>query len=162
MSIVDLIIENEEFRRNCLNMVVSENEISPNVKKALSIQHSRYHADFYGGTGIFHKIYEQTLNLTKRIFRCTSAIISPLSGNLALLAVVLALTEPKDKIAILPLSPGGGYPINIEFLDRIRLHIPFDVERYNIDLTKALKIIKKEKPRLIFLGASSLPSISVL
>lgn len=154
MKIIDLVHQNEMFRTENLNMIVSENVLSPKVKQALAIQHSRYHADFYGGTQIFKQIYTQTQSLAKEIFRCKSAIISPLSGNMAVVAVILAFTKPKDKIAILPLSPAGGYPINIEYFDRIRVNIPFNYEEYNIDLARTLEVLSQEKPNLVFLGSS--------
>ena len=154
MKIIDLIYENEKFRTNNLNMIVSENVLSPKVKEALAIQHSRYHAPFYGGTQFFQQIYEKTQALVKKTFHCRSAIISPLSGNLAVVAVILALSKAKDKIAILPLSPAGGYPINIEFFNRIRVDIPFSHKEFNIDLQLMLEMLSKEKPRLVFLGSS--------
>ncbi|MFX0122016.1 MAG: aminotransferase class I/II-fold pyridoxal phosphate-dependent enzyme [Candidatus Hodarchaeota archaeon] len=154
MKIIDLVHQNEVFRTENLNMIVSENVLSPKVKQALAIQHSRYHADFYGGTKIFKQIYTQTQSLAKDIFRCKSAIISPLSGNMAVVAAILAFTNPKDKIAILPLSPAGGYPINIEYFNRIRVNIPFSQEEFNIDLPQALKMLSQEKPKLVFLGSS--------
>lgn len=154
---MDLILKNDKIRSECLNMVVSENALSPQVKKALSLQHSRYHVSFYGGSRIFQQIYDKTQNLVKEIFHCQSAFITPLSGNLSVVAVILSLTKLKDKIAILPLSPAGGYPIKIEFFDRIRVDIPFNMQEYNIDLDKTIEILKKEKPELVFLGSSMFP-----
>ncbi|MFX1284368.1 MAG: hypothetical protein ACFFB5_11970 [Promethearchaeota archaeon] len=154
MKIIDLVHQNEEFRKDTLNMIVSENVLSPQVKQALGIQHARYHADFYGGTQIFKQIYDQTQFLTKKVFQCSSTVISPLSGNLAVVAVILAFTKPKEKIAILPLSPAGGYPINIEFFGRKRVNIPFNPVEYNIDLAPTLEMLSKEKPKLVFLGSS--------
>ncbi len=153
MKIIDLVHQNEEFRKDNLNMIVSENILSPQVKQALSLQHSRYHASFYGGTEVFQKIYSQTQELANNIFQCSHSIISPLSGNMAVLAVILALTKPDDKIAILPLS-SGGYPINLEFFGRKRVDIPFSFEKYNIDSSPTLNILSREKPILVFLGSS--------
>ncbi|MFX1516097.1 MAG: hypothetical protein ACFFC6_07305 [Promethearchaeota archaeon] len=154
MKILDLINQNELFRTENLNMIVSENVLSRSVKQALAIQHSRYHADFYGGTQIFKQIYNHTQALAREIFHSETAFISPLSGNMAVVAVILAFTKPKDKIAILPLSPAGGYPINIEYFDRIRVNIPFSHDEFNIDLDRTLEIISQEKPKLVFLGSS--------
>lgn len=153
MEILNLVRQNEKFRTNCLNMVVSENVLSPRVKQALSLQHSRYHASFYGGTQIFQRIYSKTQELTKKIFECSHSFISPISGNMAVLAVILAVTKLEDKIAILPLS-SGGYPINFEFFGRKRVDIPFSLDQYNIDLSPALNILSREKPKLVFLGSS--------
>ena len=154
MKIIDLVHQNELFRTENLNMIVSENVLSSKVKEALAIQHSRYHADFYGGTQVFKEIYTQTQALVREVFNCKHVFLSPLSGNMAVVAVILAFTKPKEKIAILPLSPAGGYPINIEYFDRIRVNIPFNHDEFNIDLDRTLKILSQEKPKLVFLGSS--------
>ncbi|MFX0094677.1 MAG: hypothetical protein ACFFBD_23275 [Candidatus Hodarchaeota archaeon] len=154
MAIIDLIQQNEKFRSSCLNLIASENILSLNVKKALSLQHSRYHATFYAGTQFFQQIYAETERLAKEVFRCSSAFISPLSGNMSLLAIIYAFTNPHDKIAILPLQPGGGYPLNIEFFGRIKVDIPFNTEEFNIDLPRTLEMLVQEKPKLVILGAS--------
>ncbi|MFX1255434.1 MAG: hypothetical protein ACFFCZ_27780 [Promethearchaeota archaeon] len=153
MKILDLIEQNNDYRSSCLNMIVSENVLSPNVKKALSLQHSRYHAEIYGGTQLFRQIYTQTETLTKRIFRCKSAFISPLSGNMSLLAVILAFTQPRDKVAILPLA-SGGYPLNISYFGRRKVDIPFNNDEFNIDLAQTLEMLEREKPKMVCLGAS--------
>ncbi|MHA1213795.1 MAG: serine hydroxymethyltransferase [Candidatus Hodarchaeales archaeon] len=154
MKVTELVKEYDKLRTSSLNMIASENTLSENVKLALSIQHSRYHAEFYGGSSLFRDIYSETIDLAKKIFNCKSAFISPLSGNLAVLASLFAFSEPKDKVAILPLSPGGGYPINLEYFHRKRVNLSFDEDNFNIDLEKTLLTLKKEKPSLVFLGAS--------
>ncbi|MFX0065922.1 MAG: hypothetical protein ACFFC7_27440 [Candidatus Hermodarchaeota archaeon] len=153
MKIIDLIEQNNDYRSSCLNMIVSENILSSDVKKALSLQHSRYHAEIYGGTELFRQIYTQTEALTKRVFRCNSAFISPLSGNMSLLAVIHAFTQLRDKVAILPLA-SGGYPLNISFFGRKKVNIPFNTNEFNIDLTNTLEMLEREKPKLVCLGAS--------
>ncbi|MFX1504897.1 MAG: hypothetical protein ACFFDC_02175, partial [Promethearchaeota archaeon] len=67
MKIIDLVNQNELFRSKNLNMIVSENVLSHNVKQALALQHSRYHADFYGGTKVFKQIYTETQALVKEV-----------------------------------------------------------------------------------------------
>ncbi|MHA1969948.1 MAG: serine hydroxymethyltransferase [Candidatus Hodarchaeales archaeon] len=154
MKIIDLVRQNERNRKNSINMVVSENVLSERVKEALSIQHSRYHASFYGGTKVFQEIYNSTRDLAKEVFNCESVFLSPLSGNLAVIATLFAFSNPRDKIGILPLNPSGGYPINLEYFNRKRIDIPFDQRNFNIDLPKALEIFEKERPSLVFLGSS--------
>ena len=107
LAIFNLVQKHENTRSSSLNMIASENCLSPHVKYALSVENSRYHAKFYAGTDIFLDIYDQTINLAKDIFRCSSAHISPLSGNMALLAIIFTFSNPSDQIAILPLFPGA-------------------------------------------------------
>lgn len=80
MKIIELIHQNDELRKKCLNMIVSENVLNEKVKEAIPIQHSRYQANIYGGTEVFHQIYKKTQNLAKDILKCESALITPLSG----------------------------------------------------------------------------------
>jgi glycine hydroxymethyltransferase len=154
MKLMELIRKNDEVRSNCLNLIASENILSHQVKKALSVQHGRYHAGFYGGSSVFRKIYHRSQELASEIFRCQSALISPLSGNMAFIAVLLAHSRPEDKIATLPLDPAGGYPINLEFFGRKRIDIPWDPIEFNIDLSQTIDILEKEEPPLVFLGSS--------
>lgn len=154
MKVIELVRQNEKIRKNSINMVVSENVLSEKVKETLSTQHSRYHASFYGGTKVFQEIYHLTQDLAKEIFNCKSVILSPLSGNLAVIATLFAFSNPRDKIGILPLDPSGGYPINIEYFHRKRIDIPFDLRNFNIDLPKALERFERERPSLVFLGSS--------
>ena len=154
LDILNLVKQHENIRSSSLNMIASENCLSPSVKYALSVENSRYHAKFYAGTEVFLEIYEKTVNLAKDLFRCSSAHISPLSGNMALLAIIFAFSNPDDQIAILPLFPGGGYPLNLEFFNRKKIDIPYNIDYFNIDISKTKSMLRNSKPPLVILGAS--------
>ncbi len=154
LKIIDLVRENQKSRLNSLNMIASENVLSPNVKEALATLNARYHAEFYAGTEIFQTIYNETSELAKKVFKSNEALISPLSGNMAVIATLFAYSSPGDKVAILPLVPAGGYPFRLEYFNRKRIDIPFKIEDFNIDENKCIEILEKEKPRLVFLGSS--------
>ncbi len=154
LDIFNLLKKHENIRSSSLNMIASENCLSPNVKYALSVENSRYHAKFYAGTEVFLEIYEKTISLAKDLFSCSSAHISPLSGNMALLAIIFTFSNPGDQIAILPFFPGGGYPLNLEIFNRKRIDIPYNIDHFNINIAKTREMIRNLKPSLVILGAS--------
>ncbi|MHA2366832.1 MAG: hypothetical protein ACXAC7_22970 [Candidatus Hodarchaeales archaeon] len=153
--ISSLLDDHLQVRSQALNLNVSENRLSPNALAALSTDiQSRYHANFYAGTAPAQEIISLVTELTKKRFKALNATIAPLSGNMCVLATILALTKSQDLIARLPLLPGGGYPFNYKGLDRKSLDIPFNEKFWQIDLEETYNIIKEKKPPLVFLGAS--------
>ncbi len=153
--ITDLIREHEKYRGRCINLVPSENVMSLTARKALisDLVHRYHHKDFYGGQKYIQEIIEETRELLSKLFKANFAFPEPLSGNISLLSAILALSKPRDKIAVI--SPeNGGYPINLEPLDRIPIYLPYDESIANINVEEAIDLIHREKPKLIILGSS--------
>ena len=153
--IIDLIREHEKYRGRCINLVPSENVMSLTARKALisDLVHRYHHKDFYGGQKYIQEIIEETRKLLSKLFKVNFAFPEPLSGNISLLSAILALSKPRDKIAMI--SPeDGGYPINLEPLDRIPIYLPYDESIANINVEEAIDLIHRKKPKLIILGSS--------
>ncbi|MBC7099583.1 serine hydroxymethyltransferase, partial [Candidatus Bipolaricaulota bacterium] len=87
------------------------------------------------------------------LFRAKHALVSPLSGTLCDLAVMLAFTEPGEKVAMIPFS-AGGFPLGVQKFHRRLVHLPVNESSYEVDLNLAQKVIAKERARLTILGAS--------
>ncbi len=70
MSVIEpLIEEHERLRSKGINLIASENYLSPGVRKALASDlGGRYHTDWYGGSRIARDIIE---NSSPRRFRAT-------------------------------------------------------------------------------------------
>ena len=114
MKINEIVEEYESKRREGINLIASENILSPAVKKALASElGGRYHTKWYGGSSLAVKIIERTEELARKLFRAKHAIVNPLSGNICDLAVLFTFTAPGDKVAMLPFS-AGGYPLGLE------------------------------------------------
>jgi glycine hydroxymethyltransferase len=156
-KIQKLVEKHEKMRSEGINLIVSENFLSPGVRKALSSDlGSRYHSDWYGGIKYSQKIIEKTEELAKELFQVKYAMVTPISGNICDLAVLFAFTNPGDKIAMLPFTV-GGYPLGISKFDRKRVDIPVDEKTLNIDIEATIQIIKKEQVKLTILGSSFIP-----
>jgi len=98
---------------------------------------------------------EVCANLAKRLFGGEFAVVTPITGHIAFLAAVYALTEPGDRVMTVP-ENDGGYAAS-GFLAKsglVHCGIPFDQERWNIDVEKAREAISEVKPNLVVFGAS--------
>ena len=153
-----------EWRRNCINLIASESVVSPAVKAALCSDFEGRYAEgwpgkrFYQGTWMFDEIEIIGQELTKRLFECDVADLSPVSGVVANLASLMALAENGDTIMSLSLSNGAHISqTNISaagILGLKSVFLPFDVDEMNIDVKKSQELIAKTKPKLIIVAGS--------
>ncbi len=155
-SIASLLEKHTSTRLNSLNLIVSENRMSQKAQAVLNTDiQSRYAADFYAGTYPAQEIISAVTELTKKVFKTKFANISPVSGNLCVLAVTMSLSKPNDLIArIPPFIPGGGYPFQYNAFDREILSLPFDMDNWQIDIEGSISLLRQKKPLLVVLGPS--------
>jgi len=161
-EILGLVKKHEEWRgKQCLNLIPSENVMSPTVRALLlSDLGNRYtaRARFYMGTKFADEIEEYGEKLAKEVFKAETADLRPLSGHIADLIFIANFTKPKD--VLMCVSPeDGGYPGMWRQGLAGLLHLkavpfPFSKEKMNIDIEKARETIKRIKPKVIVFGAS--------
>ncbi len=161
-EILGLVKNHEDWRvKECLNLIPSENLMSPAVRLLLSsdLGHRYTSTDhFYMGTKFVDKIELYGEKLAKEIFEADTADLRPLSGHIANWIFLSTFTNPNDKV--LCVSPNdGGYPgmwkEGLASLLRLRvIGFPFSKERMNILVSDAVDLVLREKPRIIVFGAS--------
>ncbi len=152
--ISELVAKHERMRAEGLNLIPSENWLSPAVRSALATDLAgRYHSNWYGGTEHILKIIDETEKLAKRIFRARFAMVTPLSGLTCDLTVLHAFTRPGDKVAIPPFTH-GGFPFGISKFHRQRVFLPVDEGTYVPNTDKARAVLSAEMPKLAYLGSS--------
>lgn len=86
-DILSLVHKHEEWRgEKCLNLIPSENIMSPSVRRLLSsdLAH-RYTArdHFYMGTRFTDEIEQYGEKVAKELFKAQTADLRPLSGHVA-------------------------------------------------------------------------------
>ena len=155
----------QEWRtRDCLNLIPSENHGSPQMRAMfLADLGNRYNAPdrFYRGTKYSDELLSMTEDLARKAFGARYADVRPLSGHTADMAVLLALTQPGDKI--LSVHPdNGGYPgithLGLGSLLRLEnLYFHYDERTVNIEPRESLALIRAKQPRVVFFGASFIP-----
>ena len=156
-DIAGLLSRHERLRRDGINLVVSENCLSRQVRDALASDLAgRYQDAGYGGSLYAREIATAAEGLARKLFRAEHALVSSPSGNLCVLAAVLAFTAPGDAVAMLPFSR-GGYPLGIEKFHRRRVAIPADSASMAVDAAGTVELLVREKVGLAFLGGSIIP-----
>ena len=155
-KILELVEENEGYREDGLNLMASENFLTPGVKKALSSDLAgRYLSEYYGGTEYAREIVNHTEELFKKLFGVKYAIVEPLSGNICDLAVMFAFSQCNENVAMLPYT-AGGYPLGLEKFQRKRVSLPNIPGTFEIDANASQELYQVDIP-LTILGASYIP-----
>jgi glycine hydroxymethyltransferase len=161
-EILSLVKQHEKWRgKQCLNLIPSENVMSPQVRALLSSElGNRYTArdHFYMGTRFTDQIEQYGEKIAKQLFKAKTADLRPLSGHIADLIVLANLTKPGDKLMCI--SPqDGGYPGMWKeglagLLGLKAIQLPFSKKDWNIKTEKAKDAIKRNKPKILLFGAS--------
>jgi glycine hydroxymethyltransferase len=161
-EILSLVKEHEQWRgKQCLNLIPSENIMSPAARSLLSSELShRYTARdrFYMGTRFTDEIEQYGEKLAKEVFKAETADLRPLSGHIADLIVLANSAKPGD--VFMCVSPkDGGYPgmwkEGLAGLLRLKvLPFPFSKKDWSIEAEEAQETILRVKPKIVVFGAS--------
>jgi glycine hydroxymethyltransferase len=163
--IEDLIKKEWERQNSHLELIASENYVSPEILKTVgSILTNKYAEGYpgrryYGGCEVVDEIESLAIEQAKKIFHAEYANVQPHSGSQANMAVYLALLNYGDTILAMDLSSGGhlthGSPINFSGKSYKVVGYGVDKKTELIDYNEVLKLAKASKPKLIIAGASN-------
>lgn len=167
MKISNLIKKEEERQKKTLEMIPSENHTSPEVRSALgSILTDKYAEGYpgkryYAGLEFHDKIESLCRKRAKELFKVAHANVQPYSGSPANLAVYFALLKPKDKVMGMSLPHGGhlthGWKVNFSAKYYNSVQYGVDKKTHLIDYKEVERVALKEKPRVIWVGATAYP-----
>ena len=158
--------ELERQRRN-IELIASENIVSPAVMAAMgSILTNKYAEGYpgrryYGGCEYVDVVEEIARKRACELFGAEHANVQPHSGAQANIAVYFALLKPGDTILGMNLNEGGhlthGPPVNLS--GKYFNIVPYgvDPETGRIDYEKLMELALEHKPKLIVAGASAYP-----
>lgn len=160
--------QHNSWRARTINLIASENTLSPLARELIVNDWLSRYADFtgrdldarrYRGAQYINEIEKIVEGLVKRIFHADYVEIRPLSGHLAGVAVLMALCQPGDVVLELDQVSGGhreAMKFNSSPLINLSInYLPFDGEHYNIDVSASIDVIRKTKPKVIILGSSN-------
>jgi len=161
-KILSLVKEHDEWRgKRCLNLIPSENVMSPAVRGLLSSELGhRYTArdHFYMGTRFTDEIEQYGEKIAKEVFKAETADLRPLSGHIADLIFLASFAKPKD--TLMCVSPeDGGYPGMwrdglADLLHFKTAAFPFSKQNMNIKVSEAKEAMQHIKPKIVVFGAS--------
>ena len=164
-QIFELINKEDLRQKNGIELIASENFVSPNVMKAAGSCLTNKYAEgyprkrYYGGCKIVDQIEQIAIDRAKELFGVDYVNVQPHSGSQANSAVMLACLNPGDKILGFNLAHGGhlthGSPVN--FSGKL-----YETSFYNVDKETGLidykmleEVANREKPKMIICGGSA-------
>lgn len=154
-------------QRGNLELIASENIVTPAVMAAMGSHLTNKYAEgypgkrYYGGCMYVDEVETLAIERVKKIFGAGYANVQPHSGANANLAVYFALLEVGDTILGMNLAHGGhlthGSPVNMS--GKNYNIVPYGVKKETgrIDYEEVERLAKEHHPKLIVAGASAYP-----
>ena len=163
--IFDLI--NKEYQRqiNGIELIASENFVSPQVLEAMGSVMTNKYAEgypgnrYYGGCEIVDQSEQIAIDRLKQLFGAEYANVQPHSGAQANMAVLMAVLKPGDTFMGLNLAHGGhlshGSPVNSSGILYRPVSYGVKEDTGVVDYEMMEQVAQKEKPKMIIGGASA-------
>lgn len=158
-------IANEEKRQqNNIELIASENIVSPAVRAAQgSVLTNKYSEGYpgkryYGGNQYIDVVEQLAIDRAKELFGAEAANVQPHSGSQANMAAYRALLNDGDTVLAMDLTDGGhlthGADVNFSGQTYKFYHYGLD-ENGRLDYAAIAKQAQEVQPKLIVAGASA-------
>lgn len=156
-------------QRNKIELIASENFVSPAVLEAMGSVLTNKYAEgypgrrYYGGCEYVDVVENLAIERAKQLFGAEHVNVQPHSGAQANMAVYFAVLEPGDTVLGMNLSHGGhlthGSPVN--FSGTLYKFVAYGVDEHThqINYEEVRRLALEHKPKLIVAGASAYPRI---
>ena len=159
----------EETRRQAegLELIASENFVSPAVLEALGSTLTNKYAEgypgkrYYAGCEYSDVVERLARDRAKQLFGAEHANVQPHSGSQANMAAYFALAQPGDTLLAMSLNFGGhlthGSPVN--FSGKLFKIVPYGLSQATetIDMDEVRRLAIEHRPRILVVGASAYP-----
>lgn len=161
-EIADAVRAELARQRVGLELIASENIVSPAVLEALGTPLTNKYSEgypgrrYYGGNAHIDVIETAAIERAKRLFGAEHANVQPHAGSQANMAAYFALADNGATIMAMDLAHGGhlthGSPVN--FSGRVFRFVHYGVRKdtERIDMDEVREVALREKPRVIVAG----------
>ena len=166
-SIAEVIRREAHRQQTQIELIASENVVSPAVLEAMGSVLTNKYAEgypakrYYGGCEEVDVAEELARERAKKLFGADHANVQPHSGSQANMAVYFSALKPGDTILAMNLAHGGhlthGSPVN--FSGQLYNVIPYglDPATETIDFGQVEELALQHRPKMIVCGASAYP-----
>jgi glycine hydroxymethyltransferase len=164
-EIFDVLKLETKRQQENLELIASENFVSPSVLEAAGTVLTNKYAEgypgkrYYGGCEFVDMAENIARERLKKLFNAEYANVQPHSGSQANMAVLMTLLKPGDKFLGLSLAHGGhlthGSPVNFSGQLYQAIGYLLNKDSHLLDYNQIEDLAKKEKPKLIITGASA-------
>ncbi len=167
---VSRILTDEATRQSTtLELIASENHVSPAVMHAMGTWMTNKYAEgypgkrYYGGCEFHDQVEELARQRAKKLFGCKFANVQPHSGANANVAAFMAMCEPGDTIMSLPIKSGGhlSHGLKVNFSGTFYKIVDYDLDpkTERLDFDAIAKLARQHKPKMIICGYSAYPRV---
>lgn len=167
-EVADAMQKELDRQRDKLELIASENIVSPAVMAAMGSVLTNKYAEgypgkrYYGGCECVDIVENIAIERAKKLFGAEYANVQPHSGSQANLAVYAAFLQPGDTVLGMSLAEGGhlthGSPVNASGI--LYNFVSYGVDSNGfLDYDKLREIALEAKPKMIVAGASAYPRI---
>jgi len=146
--------QNNWRKKECINLIASENVTSPAVAAAYNSDFSHRYAEgdpwkrYYNGTRYIDELEEYANKLALDLFEAEHVTLQPISGTVANLAAFSMFTRPGDMVLTNGTAAGGHISHNpwgaAGILGTNVMNFPTTEEGFHIDIDKTRKIIENK------------------
>lgn len=164
-QVADAMAQELKRQQDKIELIASENFVSPAVLEAMGSVLTNKYAEgypgkrYYGGCEYVDIVEDLARDRAKALFGADHANVQPHSGAQANMAVYSAVLEPGDKVLGMNLAHGGhlthGSPVN--FSGQLYEFIDYGVDRetQQINYEEVRRIALEVRPKLLVAGASA-------
>lgn len=164
-EVADAIRAELNRQRSKIELIASENFVSPAVMEAMGSPLTNKYAEgypgkrYYGGCECVDIVEELARERAKKLFGAEFANVQPHSGAQANFAVFFAAMQPGDTYLGMSLAHGGhlshGSPVNVS--GKYFNVVPYGVDENTgkIDYDQVRRLAIEHKPKMILAGASA-------
>ena len=165
IQLFELIKKEEQRQTHGIELIASENFVSPQVMEAMgSVLTNKYAegypgARYYGGCEVVDLSEQLAIDRLCQLYGAAYANVQPHSGAQANMAVFMACLKPGDTFLGLDLAHGGhlshGSPVNMSGLWYKAVSYGVKEDTGLVDYDHMEKMAIEHKPKLIIGGASA-------
>ena len=166
-EVADAMATELKRQRQNIELIASENIVSPAVMAAMGSVLTNKYAEgypgkrYYGGCYAVDVVEDIARKRACELFGAEHANVQPHSGAQANMTVYFAMLELGDTVMGMNLSEGGhlthGSPVNMSGKYFNFVSYGVDPVTHRIDYDKVLELAKECKPKMIVCGASAYP-----
>ncbi len=171
LQVKKLIASEKKRQKEVINLIASENFVSPDVLEVLGSELTNKYAEgypgarYYGGNEVMDRVENLARERALELFHLSpkewAVNVQPLSGSPANLAVYLALVPQGGKIMGMSLAHGGhlthGHKVSAS--GKFWTQVPYgvDAQTKTLNYPELTEIALREKPNIIVAGYTAYP-----
>ncbi|HEY1335001.1 MAG TPA: serine hydroxymethyltransferase, partial [Myxococcaceae bacterium] len=166
-EIAVLVRKETERQEEGLELIASENFVSPAVLEAVGSVLTNKYAEgypgkrYYGGCEFVDQVETLAIERAKKLFGAEAANVQAHSGSQANMAAYMSVMQPGDTMLSLDLNSGGHltHGMSLNFSGKLYrvVHYGLDRATERIDFGQVRTLAKEHRPKIIVVGASAYP-----